>query len=63
MDEVGEWLESIDLGTYRSVFAEHGVTGKTLAGLHEPDFTKFGLTVQIQRMKLEREIRKAAKVN
>jgi len=62
-EEVGEWLEKLDLGDYRAAFTEHGVTGKVLKNMSESDYEKYGVSLPIARMKLQREVRSASKVN
>jgi len=60
-DDVGEWLDMLDLGTYRNMFSKHGVTGQILAKAHDQELENFGISVPLHRVKLEREIRKINK--
>jgi SH3/ankyrin repeat-containing protein len=61
VDEVCEWLETLDLGIYRKSFMEYNVSGKMLAGAREQDLVGFGISMPLHRVKLERELRKFAK--
>lgn len=63
VEEVGEWLEKLDLGDYRAAFTAHNVTGKMLKTMPESDYEKYGMSLPITRMKLQREVRNASKVN
>jgi len=60
-EEVGEWLESLDLGIYRNAFTTRGVTGQMLVNARDQDFEGFGVSVPLHRIKLERELRKCVK--
>jgi hypothetical protein len=61
--QVADWLDTIDMQEFRNGFVADKVDGRQLVGLREADMARIGLTTPIQRMKLEREIRKLHKAN
>jgi len=60
-EDIAKYLDSIDLGDYKPLFVNHGITGPALVAMREHDFAALGITTPLHRVKLEREIRKIAK--
>ena len=58
MDEVGEWLEAIGLGEYKSVFADNCIEGETLVSMTKSDVKELGVEKVGHRVKLDKEIKK-----
>lgn len=57
-EEVGEWLESIGLGEYKTVFAENCIEGETLVSMTKADIKELGVEKVGHRVKLDKEIKK-----
>ena len=55
MDDLGEWLERVGLGQYRSAFAVQHFASETLRHLTDSDFERLGLSVG-HRRKLQEAI-------
>lgn len=61
VDDVCEWLESLDYGSYQERFTEGNVTGQRLAELDENDLQALGVANILHRIKVVREVRKLLK--
>ncbi|XP_068169527.1 SH3 and multiple ankyrin repeat domains protein 3 isoform X1 [Antennarius striatus] len=55
--DVGDWLESINLGEHRAGFQEHEIEGSHLPALTKDDFAELGVTRVGQRMNIERALK------
>ncbi|XP_041965744.1 SH3 and multiple ankyrin repeat domains protein 3 isoform X3 [Alosa sapidissima] len=55
--DVGDWLESINLGEHRQRFQEHEIEGSHLPALTKDDFAELGVTRVGHRMNIERALR------
>ncbi|XP_060063294.1 SH3 and multiple ankyrin repeat domains protein 1-like [Ylistrum balloti] len=58
--DVLDWLDSLNMASYKPSFQEHCIDGKKLAGLTRNDYIELGVTQVGHRMNLERSIKKAA---
>ncbi|XP_069128307.1 SH3 and multiple ankyrin repeat domains protein 2-like isoform X9 [Argopecten irradians] len=58
--DVLDWLDSLNMTSYKPSFQEHCIDGKKLAGLTRNDYIELGVTQVGHRMNLERSIKKAA---
>lgn len=56
--DVGDWLESINLGEHRDRFQEHEIEGSHLPALTKDDFAELGVTRVGHRMNIERALKK-----
>jgi class 3 adenylate cyclase/type II secretory pathway predicted ATPase ExeA len=56
--DVGEWLDSLGLGRYRALFAEHDIDAEVLPELTEGDLERLGISIG-HRKKLLRAIAEA----
>uniref|UniRef100_A0A6Q2ZAW3 SH3 and multiple ankyrin repeat domains protein 3 n=1 Tax=Esox lucius TaxID=8010 RepID=A0A6Q2ZAW3_ESOLU len=56
--DVGDWLESINLGEHRAGFQEHEIEGSHLPALTKDDFAELGVTRVGHRMNIERALRR-----
>ncbi|KAM6961408.1 SH3 and multiple ankyrin repeat domains protein 3 [Aplochiton taeniatus] len=55
--DVGDWLESINLGEHRADFQEHAIEGSHLPALTKDDFAELGVTRVGHRMNIERALK------
>uniref|UniRef100_A0A8C6UTL9 SH3 and multiple ankyrin repeat domains protein 3 n=1 Tax=Neogobius melanostomus TaxID=47308 RepID=A0A8C6UTL9_9GOBI len=55
--DVGDWLESINLGEHRAGFQEHEIEGSHLPALTKDDFAELGVTRVGHRMNIERALK------
>ncbi|KAA8590206.1 hypothetical protein FQN60_014140, partial [Etheostoma spectabile] len=55
--DVGDWLESINLGEHRAGFQEHEIEGSHLPALTKEDFAELGVTRVGHRMNIERALK------
>ncbi|XP_037834348.1 SH3 and multiple ankyrin repeat domains protein 3 isoform X4 [Kryptolebias marmoratus] len=55
--DVGDWLESINLGEHRADFQEHEIEGSHLPALTKDDFAELGVTRVGHRMNIERALK------
>ncbi|XP_077451866.1 SH3 and multiple ankyrin repeat domains protein 3 isoform X4 [Stigmatopora argus] len=55
--DVGDWLESINLGEHRAGFQEHEIEGSHLPALTKDDFGELGVTRVGHRMNIERALK------
>uniref|UniRef100_A0A3B3SWU2 SH3 and multiple ankyrin repeat domains 3 n=1 Tax=Paramormyrops kingsleyae TaxID=1676925 RepID=A0A3B3SWU2_9TELE len=55
--DVGDWLESINLGEHRDRFQEHEIEGSHLPALTKDDFAELGVTRVGHRMNIERALK------
>ncbi|XP_061629028.1 SH3 and multiple ankyrin repeat domains protein 3 isoform X2 [Phyllopteryx taeniolatus] len=55
--DVGDWLESINLGEHRAGFREHEIEGSHLPALTKDDFAELGVTRVGHRMNIERALK------
>ncbi|XP_034032551.1 SH3 and multiple ankyrin repeat domains protein 3 isoform X2 [Thalassophryne amazonica] len=55
--DVGDWLESINLGEHRMGFQEHEIEGSHLPALTKDDFAELGVTRVGHRMNIERALK------
>lgn len=55
--DVGDWLESINLGEHRPGFQEHEIEGSHLPALTKDDFAELGVTRVGHRMNIERALK------
>uniref|UniRef100_A0A4W5M7S3 SH3 and multiple ankyrin repeat domains 3 n=1 Tax=Hucho hucho TaxID=62062 RepID=A0A4W5M7S3_9TELE len=55
--DVGDWLESINLGEHRTGFQEHEIEGSHLPALTKDDFAELGVTRVGHRMNIERALK------
>ena len=59
VDDVGEWLESLDFGVYKDNFTQMNITGRALVAVDQGQMEQsLGIFMPLHRIKLEREIRK-----
>ncbi|XP_041650520.1 SH3 and multiple ankyrin repeat domains protein 3 isoform X5 [Cheilinus undulatus] len=55
--DVGDWLESINLGEHRAGFQDHEIEGSHLPALTKDDFAELGVTRVGHRMNIERALK------
>ncbi|XP_034443977.1 SH3 and multiple ankyrin repeat domains protein 3 isoform X3 [Hippoglossus hippoglossus] len=55
--DVGDWLDSINLGEHRAGFQEHEIEGSHLPALTKDDFAELGVTRVGHRMNIERALK------
>uniref|UniRef100_A0A8C9SN01 SH3 and multiple ankyrin repeat domains protein 3 n=1 Tax=Scleropages formosus TaxID=113540 RepID=A0A8C9SN01_SCLFO len=55
--DVGDWLESINLGEHRERFQDHEIEGSHLPALTKDDFAELGVTRVGHRMNIERALK------
>nr|XP_040024319.1 SH3 and multiple ankyrin repeat domains protein 3-like isoform X2 [Gasterosteus aculeatus aculeatus] len=55
--DVGDWLESINLGEHRAGFQEHEIEGSHLPALTKEDFAELGVMRVGHRMNIERALK------
>ncbi|XP_074489337.1 SH3 and multiple ankyrin repeat domains protein 3 isoform X3 [Sebastes fasciatus] len=55
--DVGDWLESINLGEHRAGFQQHEIEGSHLPALTKEDFAELGVTRVGHRMNIERALK------
>ncbi|CAL8376195.1 unnamed protein product [Arctogadus glacialis] len=55
--DVGDWLESLNLGEHRAGFQEHEIEGSHLPALTKDDFAELGVTRVGHRMNIERALK------
>ncbi|XP_018611469.2 SH3 and multiple ankyrin repeat domains protein 3-like isoform X1 [Scleropages formosus] len=55
--DVGDWLESINLGEHRDRFQDHEIEGSHLPALTKDDFAELGVTRVGHRMNIERALK------
>ncbi|KAM8861947.1 SH3 and multiple ankyrin repeat domains protein 3 isoform 2-T4 [Synchiropus picturatus] len=55
--DVGDWLESINLGEHRAGFQEHEIEGSHLPALTKDDFAELGVIRVGHRMNIERALK------
>ncbi|KAK9516796.1 hypothetical protein VZT92_024707 [Zoarces viviparus] len=55
--DVGDWLDSINLGEHRAGFQEHEIEGSHLPALTKEDFAELGVTRVGHRMNIERALK------
>jgi len=58
VEQVGDWLNSLDYGMYRQKFAEKKITGERLIELRSIDLVALGVTQVLHQVKLEMEVRR-----
>lgn len=61
VDDVGDWLETIQLGKHRERFRIGGVDGRQLVELDRGKFIELGVTDVGDRMSIERQLMKLSK--
>lgn len=58
VDDVGEWLDSMDMGEHRAMFSRNNIDGRKLSTLGRNDLISLGVVQVGQRMGLERAVKK-----
>ena len=56
--DVGDWLDSLEMGQYKAAFLASGIDGPRLAGLARGDYIDLGVTQVGHRMDLQRSIKR-----
>ena len=56
--DVGDWLESMDMGEHREMFSRNNIDGRKLSTLGRNDLISLGVVQVGQRMGLERAVKK-----